>query len=72
MSMVSVADDFLSFGHGRHACPGRFFASNEVKMLMAYVIMNYDVEFMKERVVDSKKLGVSAPAVGTAIKVRRR
>lgn len=34
----------LTFGYGRHACPGRFFAGQEVKMLMAYFLHNYDLK----------------------------
>ncbi|KIX06643.1 uncharacterized protein Z518_04619 [Rhinocladiella mackenziei CBS 650.93] len=33
----------LTFGHGKHACPGRFFAANEIKTLLALIIMLYDV-----------------------------
>ncbi|KAL7271521.1 hypothetical protein RUND412_005713, partial [Rhizina undulata] len=40
--MVSTTDDFLAFGHGKHACPGRFFAVNELKILMSHIILNYD------------------------------
>lgn len=29
--------------HGKHACPGRFFASNEIKILLILVLMNYNV-----------------------------
>lgn len=32
----------MAFGYGRHACPGRFFASNEIKMIMVYFLMHYD------------------------------
>ncbi|KNZ80774.1 Ent-kaurene oxidase [Termitomyces sp. J132] len=28
-----------------HACPGRFFAVNELKALLAYTLLNYDVSF---------------------------
>ncbi|OCB86528.1 cytochrome P450 [Sanghuangporus baumii] len=41
---VNTASDYLAFGHGRHACPGRFFAVNELKAMMAYLLMNYDVK----------------------------
>ena len=40
---VSVSSDSLAFGYGRHACPGRFFAANEIKMILAYVIVAYDI-----------------------------
>ncbi|KAF7360228.1 Cytochrome P450 [Mycena venus] len=40
--MITPSPDFLSFGVGRHACPGRFFAVNEQKLIMAHVILTYD------------------------------
>lgn len=40
---VSVSPSSLTFGLGRHACPGRFFAANEIKMICAVLLMNYDV-----------------------------
>ena len=30
------------FGHGMHACPGRFFASNEVKIALCHLLLKYD------------------------------
>ena len=35
----------MTFGYGRHACPGRFFAGQEMKLLMAYFLKNYDLKF---------------------------
>ncbi|KAH9043926.1 cytochrome P450 [Lactarius pseudohatsudake] len=34
----------LSFGHGRHACPGRFFAVTELKMILARIVTTYDLK----------------------------
>ncbi|KAJ7200357.1 cytochrome P450 [Mycena pura] len=42
--MISTAPDHLPFGTGKHACPGRFFASTELKAMLAHVVMNYDVK----------------------------
>lgn len=42
--MISASPDWLMFGYGKHMCPGRFFAAVEIKMMMAYVVMNYDVK----------------------------
>lgn len=44
VDIVSTHSDFLAFGHGLHACPGRFFAANELKLMLAYVLMTYDVK----------------------------
>lgn len=35
----------MSFGFGRHACPGRWFAAHEIKSIMAYILANYDFCF---------------------------
>lgn len=35
----------LHFGHGKYACPGRFFASNEIKLILATIILKYDMRF---------------------------
>lgn len=36
--LVSTSTDHLGFSHGKHACPGRFFAANEVKIAMVCCI----------------------------------
>ncbi|TDZ61446.1 Cytochrome P450 monooxygenase ATR2 [Colletotrichum trifolii] len=41
---VSVGTAHLTFGYGKHACPGRFFAANEIKMIMANLVLNYEVK----------------------------
>jgi cytochrome P450 monooxygenase-3 len=33
----------LHFGHGIHACPGRFFASNEIKVVLIELLQNWDI-----------------------------
>ncbi|KAF9881451.1 cytochrome p450 monooxygenase [Colletotrichum karsti] len=40
--LVSTSPAHLGFGHGQHACPGRFFAANELKIALAHLIMKYD------------------------------
>lgn len=32
----------IGFGVGRHACPGRFFAAHELKILIAQLILQFD------------------------------
>ncbi|KUJ21322.1 trichothecene C-8 hydroxylase [Mollisia scopiformis] len=39
---VTTSPECNVFGHGQHACPGRFFASNEIKLLLAHMVMYYD------------------------------
>lgn len=33
----------MQFGGGRHACPGRWFASHQIKMVLAAMIGRYEV-----------------------------
>ncbi|TFK26821.1 cytochrome P450 [Coprinopsis marcescibilis] len=40
----TLSNDFLLFGGGRHACPGRFFAVNESKCIFAHILLNYDIK----------------------------
>jgi cytochrome P450 len=49
LSFVSLSSQYHPFGYGRHACPGRFFAANELKLLLAYMFQNYEFENQPER-----------------------
>ncbi|THU75981.1 cytochrome P450 [Dendrothele bispora CBS 962.96] len=40
---TGTSESYLSFGGGRHICPGRFFTSMEMKCIMAYLVLHYDV-----------------------------
>lgn len=46
----SLAPNWLFWGVGRHACPGRFFAAHEIKVILAQILLNYDIAL-----VDGKK-----------------
>lgn len=48
----------MTFGHGRYACPGRFFASNESKIILATLLLKYDIRFEhQEKIKEGKMLG---------------
>lgn len=40
---VNVAPDYLIFGIGEHACPGRYFATREIKNIIAGLLLRYDL-----------------------------
>lgn len=42
---VSTDKDHHHFGHGRYACPGRFFASDVLKMILGQMILDYDFKY---------------------------
>lgn len=41
-SFASTNHSSMGFGYGKHACPGRHFATNEIKAMMVYLLLNYD------------------------------
>ncbi|KAL1876879.1 hypothetical protein VTK73DRAFT_9032 [Phialemonium thermophilum] len=40
---TSTGDTNMNFGAGKHACPGRFFAANAIKMVLARFLLRYDI-----------------------------
>lgn len=47
-TMYSTSVNYMPFSHGRHACPGRFFASMELKLMFAYLVLHYDFTWPAE------------------------
>ncbi|KAI0398945.1 cytochrome P450 [Xylaria palmicola] len=41
-NLVTTGVESLGFGHGEHACPGRFFAANELKIALIHLLLKYD------------------------------
>lgn len=72
LSAVSTSESFLAFGHSRHACPGRFFAANEIKLLLAYMSTKYEIEPLKERPKGMMLAEFIVPDMKATIRVRRR
>ncbi|OAA55755.1 trichothecene C-8 hydroxylase [Cordyceps fumosorosea ARSEF 2679] len=72
--LVSTTPEHNAFGHGRHACPGRFFAANEIKVALLGILLRYDVELPAEagepRVYEDGLTLVSDPMV--KLRFRRR
>lgn len=42
--LVTTGTEALGFGHGLHACPGRFFAANELKIALVHLLLKYDLK----------------------------
>ena len=43
--LVTTTPDYLVWGYGRHACSGRFFSALLLKLVLAHVVLRYDVKF---------------------------
>lgn len=39
---TTTSKDLLNFGHGKQACPGRFFANLEIKNILVRILQEYD------------------------------
>lgn len=72
LSMTSVGKDNLSFGMGRHSCPGRFFAQQELKLLLSYLVIYYEVEQLPQRPANREMGGSGMPPATATLRVRRR
>lgn len=71
---VAISPEHLSFGIGKHACPGRFFVAKEIKIALCFLLLKYDVRFVpgddspKERVWQTAR----GPSPNLKMQFRRR
>ncbi|KAG5795388.1 hypothetical protein H9Q69_005585 [Fusarium xylarioides] len=71
---ATTGPDYLVFNHGKHACPGRFFAICEIKMILIELLTKYDFK------LEDGKPGPELMRVGTetrldtkaCLEIRRR
>ncbi|TQS32424.1 hypothetical protein Golomagni_07258 [Golovinomyces magnicellulatus] len=69
---VDIDKTFLTYGYGKHACPGRWFASQVMKQALAYVVQNYDVKLAGSMPERQALLNMILPPTSTNISIRRR
>jgi cytochrome P450 len=72
---ASNGPDLLTWGDGPQACPGRAFATNTIKILLAQLLLNYDLQlpaggYKPER--RSFPNGSSQPDMDVKLMVKRR
>ena len=77
LSFVSTSPTYLGFGHGRHACPGRFFAAQELKLLISYLVCSYEMELVDKDADGGRVKNVwmgpnHVPPLKAKIRVRRK
>nr|BED42929.1 cytochrome P450 monooxygenase [Trametes versicolor] len=72
--LVNTSVDYMPFGHGKHACPGRFFAANELKALLGYIILNYDFKMGGDGHAGPPSYSglIVIPATNATVKFRKR
>jgi cytochrome P450 len=71
--LVTTSKSHTAFGHGKHGCPGRFFAAMEVKVALIHLLTKYDLKLENPDTAAPKVKGFSMLVNPDArIKVRRR
>lgn len=71
-SAVRIGSDFLSWGLGRHACPGRFFAVHVMKLMLGHLFERYDLEPLKKRPKTVQIGDMEFPSEEAVVRMRRR
>jgi cytochrome P450 len=68
----ATSNDYLVWGHGKGACIGRFFAANNLKIILGHAIMHYDFELLGSRPRNMWVGFYRIPPMKATIRVRRR
>ncbi|CAG8960573.1 hypothetical protein HYFRA_00013396 [Hymenoscyphus fraxineus] len=76
LSFVATSAENLPFNHGKHACPGRGLIDIQFKMLLSYIVKNYDLEFPEsyegKRPANTWFAEFGVPPITAKIRVRRK
>lgn len=71
--LVTTSPNHLAFGHGKHACPGRFFAATEIKIIICHLLIKYEWELAPGTDTKPMALGFTNGVSPTAhILIRKR
>lgn len=71
-SLHSSSKNFLAWGHGKKACPGRYFAADVMKLIVATIVRDYEIEPLLSRPPNKWVLSFMFPPNSTTLKLRRR
>lgn len=68
--------DHLSFGYGKLACPGRYLAINQMKLVVSRFIMSYDFKFpdnitSRPQTLDADEFTFLDPSAKIMLRLRR-
>jgi cytochrome P450 len=73
--LTTTRPEQIAFGHGKHACPGRFLAANEIKIAFCHLLLKYDWELKPSakapKVVSHGIMLDSDPTVKIMVRSRR-
>ncbi|KAK6811308.1 hypothetical protein RU639_013109 [Aspergillus parasiticus] len=70
---VTTSPKHLGFGHGKQACPDRFFAAIELKVLLCHILLKYDFQVCATPSQQTQRHGFHIlPNPNVEISVKRR
>ncbi|KAI9687450.1 MAG: hypothetical protein M1822_002059 [Bathelium mastoideum] len=70
--MTDISPNFLNFGLGRGACPGRFFTSNLLKLTLTHLLLDYDFVRLEQRPENVRKVTLDEPCGRHLITLKKR
>lgn len=70
--LATTSSEYTLFGHGQHACPGRFFAINELKILLCHLLLKYEWRFNPEKGRSAPRFVANTKAVAGDTEVQCR
>ncbi|PNY27367.1 Ent-kaurene oxidase [Tolypocladium capitatum] len=70
--ITTLSPDFLNFGLGRPACPGRWFAANLQKLALSHLLLEYDFVRLEKRPPGVRKVTLVEPCGRSIIVLRKR
>ncbi|RHZ80793.1 hypothetical protein Glove_132g14 [Diversispora epigaea] len=71
---TKIDKNYYAFGAGKHACPGRFLAINEIKICMHKLILNYHIKTESGKINEKRYVGpfVLPPSTGIVFEDRKK
>ncbi|KAF3759927.1 putative cytochrome P450 [Cryphonectria parasitica EP155] len=70
--MTDISREFLNFGLGRSACPGRWFTANLLKLAFSHLLLDYDFDHLEERPQGVRKVTLIEPCGTSLVTIRKR
>ena len=72
--VVTINPEFIAFGQGKSPCPGRFYASAAIKLLLAHIIVTYDIKLEdgSSRPPNFVRMNANVPNPTARVYFRRR
>jgi cytochrome P450 len=71
--LVSTSAQYLGFGHGKHACPGRFLAETSLKLILCHILLKYDLKLVEGSEPKVEQLGIMMLTdLSAPVAIRRR